>query len=144
ASGAAEVANAVAAALVKWDTDRARSGLERIAATVEAQITSLDEAAAVLLERSDPVSAQELTANIALRIDRQNYLHLVRALELESTGSLALFQSASPPFAPTGPRVMMNVVLASLFGLVVGYAIVLVVTTLRVQRKVPVKATSRG
>jgi uncharacterized protein involved in exopolysaccharide biosynthesis len=142
ASTAADVANAVAAALIKWDTDRARTGLGRVAATLEAQIASLSEAAAELQGRSDPVSAQELAANIALRIDQQNTLRLIRALELEGSGSLALFQSASTPLEASGPRVTMNVVLGAMFGLVLGYAIVLVVQTLRVDRKVPVKVAS--
>lgn len=139
ATVAADIANAVAEALVAWDTSRAREGMGRIAATLEAQVASLDQAVAELSERDDQFAAQELAATVSLRISQTNQLYLIRALQLEGTGSLALFQTAAAPVAPSGPRPVMNGILGAIFGLVVGYAVVLVIQTLRIERKAPVK-----
>lgn len=141
---AADTANALAEALVAWDTDRAREGLGRIAATLEAQVASLDEAVAELSDRDDQFAAQELAATVSLRVSQTNQLYLIRALQAEGTGLLALFQNATPPVSPSGPRPVMSGILGAIFGLVVGYAVVLVIQTLRIERKAPVRTASNS
>lgn len=132
---AAETANAVAAALVRWDDARASTHLNQIAATLESQLASLEEAAVTLERTDDPLASQELAANEALRIEQRNSLRLIRAMAGEKWGSLAVFQPATPPFGPSAPRPMMNTVLGFVFGMIVGYGVVLIYQTVRSRRR---------
>lgn len=136
AAVAARTANALADALIAWDAGRSSRELERIAGTLAVQISALEQAANDLIGLQDPVSVQELAANVDLLIDHRNSLRLVRAFQEEGSGSLTAFQRATPPSEPSAPRPVMSAVLGFVFGVVLGYGIVLVFQNLRaVDRK---------
>ncbi len=133
--GAADIANAVAAALISWDGRRSRSDLDQLATTLQGQIDSLKNADASLQGKTGAEATQTLAQNISLRIQRENDLRLVQVLRLQNTSSLAAFENASPPLSPSGPRIVLNTVLAFVLGLIVGYLVVGVYEALRLDRR---------
>lgn len=125
---ASAVANSVATALVSWDADRARSELTRIMAVLEQQVGDLDAEVASL---TNDQSNDQMAAIRQVRLDQIRQLSFVRALATQSLGTIEVFEYATPPTGPVGPRVMLNTALAAVLGMVVAYGVILMIDALR-------------
>lgn len=147
---AATAANAVAQAMLQWDTQRATQNLQTIVETLESQITALDDEIAQLdtsraaaaaavgaaddgdaraaadaeaAARSQYTSARE--GVITLRADRTNQLNAARALITSAVGHLEVLEPATPSLEPVSPRPTRNAALAFVLGLFLVYGLVL-------------------
>lgn len=121
---AAAVANAIAEELVAWDRQRARQGLSQGVAALERAITAIDT---------------ELLGNGALSADRRATLtdlqeqrsqELAQARDANASavaiGLIEPLREATPPERPVGPRLVLNVAIAAVLGLIAGYGSLLV------------------
>lgn len=121
---AAAVANAIAEELVAWDQQRARSGLDQGIAALERSVAAIDE---------------ELRSNAALPDDRRATLTALRAERSEelgrardagasavTVGLIEPLRTATTPEVAVGPRLVLNVAIAGLLGLVAGYGLLLI------------------
>jgi capsular polysaccharide biosynthesis protein len=118
ASRASDLANAVAAAAVRWDAARATRALAVIVESLAAQIAAIE---AELPASTDGALTDGLTRN---RADLQLQLSSARALSAAAVGRLEVLERAAPPSSPVAPRPVRNAVVAALFAVLVVYATV--------------------
>ena len=117
---AADVANAMALALLDWDQQRSRDNLNRIMAALEEQIAALTEQI-LILQVTPGVAADQLDGQVRLRAERQQQLVSVRALSASVVGMLDIIEPAA---APDGPIIPMP----TTYAVVAFVALLLVVT----------------
>jgi succinoglycan biosynthesis transport protein ExoP len=111
ATGAAQLANGVADALIAYRTNNQKSLLRAQAASLEDQLSRFSG-------RADPSS-------VAAASDLRTQLAQVRA-ELAAAGpDLAILTPASPPTGPSSPHPRRNGAIGLLVGLVLGIALAL-------------------
>lgn len=122
---AADLANAIAEELIVWDYTRAQSRLEQGVAAIERSIAAIDVA---LTDADAPLTDDRRQALVALR-DEQ-----LAGLERTRTATAAAvyvplvdrLSTAPVPTDPVSPRPALNVAIAVVLGLMVGYGVVLV------------------
>ena len=116
---ARDLANAVAAAAVRWDERRATRSLETIIASLQAQIASID---AELAAATEDAPLEGLTRN---RAELQLQLSSARALRTAAVGRLELLEQAQAPRAAIAPRPTRNAALAGMLAVLVTYGLLL-------------------
>lgn len=123
---ATDVANAIAEELIIWDRERARRILARGTSAVSRAIREIDVELAGDL---DPTRRADL---VALRDQHVQELELAARVSTSAllVGLLEPLRFASPPEQPIGPRVVFTTFVAIVAGLVLGYALVLVLSAL--------------
>lgn len=122
---AADVANAVAAALVAWDVERATRSVGQVVTALEQQIGALTEQIRALQALGDPARQSEIDGLISLRAQQQQSLAVARAMGVSAIGRLEVIQQAVPNPSPVAPRPLVSALLAALAGFVVAYGIVI-------------------
>ncbi len=121
---AADIANAIAKALVDWDTGRASKNIMEVVTTLEQQITALDEQIATLQGMGDSVTQDQLDGRISLRAQQQEQLYYARALSNSAKGLLDIIEPAMVPLNPVSPKPKLNAALAFVLGLFLSYLVV--------------------
>jgi len=118
AERARDIANAIAAAAVTWDEQRATRALEVIVESLQAQIASIDlEIAAA---GDTPIEGLTRTrADLALQLSS------ARALRSGAVGRLELLETAVAPRTPVSPRPIRNAALAGLLAIFLTYGLLL-------------------
>ncbi len=122
---AAADANAIAEALIDWDRNRAREMVANSIAAIERSITDLDDEIAAAVAAGDAAGAQRLqTQGATLREQRVRELESARARSASAVvvGLLESLSVAQPPGQPIGPRLVFNVFVALVLGIVFGYS----------------------
>jgi len=123
---AAAYANAVANSLIDWDRNRAREMVANSISALERSVTALDSEIASAVASGDAAEAQRLQAlGATMREQRVRELETARARSASAVivGLLENLSVAEPPITPSGPRLVFNVFLAVLLGLVLGYSV---------------------
>ncbi|MCA1789609.1 MAG: AAA family ATPase [Thioalkalivibrio sp.] len=122
ATYAATIANAVAEQLMDWDRDRARRNLTRGVAGIEQAL------AEIVAELATTTDAERRATLEVLREERQADLELARATSASAVvvGLLEPLRLASPPEQAIGPRVVFSTFVATVLGLVAGYALIFI------------------
>lgn len=115
APASARRANAVAAALVDWDYQRASRNVGQRIDTLEAQIRSLDESIESLRLMGAVASPLEIENRVSLRAQQQEELSYARALLDSAAGLLTVVEPATPSATPVAPRPLLNAALAAVF-----------------------------
>lgn len=123
---AADYANALSGALIDWDRNRAREMVANSIAAIERSISDIDAEIATAVAAGDAASAQRLQALGATQREQR-----VRELESARTrsasavvvGLLEPLSVAQPPAEAIGPRLVFNVFVALVLGLIFGYAV---------------------
>lgn len=115
---ARDLANAVAAAAVRWDELRATRSLETIIDTLEAQIAAIDAE----LAATEGAPTDGLTLS---RGELQLQLTSARALRTAAVGRVELLEEAEAPRAPASPRPLVNAALAGVLSIMLVYGIAL-------------------
>lgn len=118
ATYAANMANAVAQALVSWDRNRVRETFARTIATLQQSIKELDA-------QIGASSGNAQRALVTLRDQRTHDLQSVQSMNASSV-TVALLEplsAATVPTAPVGPRLMFKTAIATLLGLLGGFAL---------------------
>src|SRR5690606_45575 len=121
---AADVANAVASALVAWDVERATRSVGQVVQALEQQIAALTEQVRALQALGDPARQSEIDGLISLRAQQQQSLAVARAMGVRASGRLEVIRQAVAGAVPVAPRPLVNGLLAALAGLAVAYGIV--------------------
>lgn len=123
---ATEVANTIAEELIIWDRERARRILARGTSAISRTIREID---VELGGTVDPTRQAEL---LALRDQRVEELELAARISTSAlvVGLLEPLRFASPPEQPVGPRVVFQTFVATVLGVVLGYAFLLVLSAL--------------
>ena len=124
AEGAAQRATALARALVEWDEARAKSSIDELVTSLEAQTTSISEQIRAL-QASDAAQAQ-IDAQIALLADRVSRLNNAKTLSEATNTLLNVLQEGSVPSRPVSPRPLFDATLAALLGIFLTYGLLLV------------------
>jgi len=123
---AADYANAIANGLIDWDRNRAREMVANSISALERSVTQLDSEIAAAVSSGDAAEAQRLQAlGATLREQRVRELEAARARSASAVivGLLENLSVATPPIMASGPRLVFNVFLAVLLGLVLGYGV---------------------
>ncbi len=121
---AAKGADAIASALVAWDTARSRKSLTRVADSIAAQINALKEQAQALTGTEGNVAAQLLRENVNLQLQQEGNLVVAKALANLNTGSLEVLQPAAPPSSPASPRPLVDTIVGFGVGLILTYGVI--------------------
>ena len=116
---ARDLANAIAAAAVRWDEQRATRSLETIVASLQAQIASID---AELTAAGADTPVEGLVRN---RAELQLQLSSARALRTAAVGRLELLEAAEAPRERVAPRPTRNAALAALLAVFLTYGLLL-------------------
>jgi len=117
---ARDVANAVAAAAIRWDEQRATLAIENIIESLTAQIGSIDAELAAGTTDGAPVDGlQRARTDLALQLSS------ARALRSGAVGRLELLEGADAPRAPVSPRPLRSAAVAGLFGVLLVYGLLL-------------------
>lgn len=122
---AADRANALAAALVDWDKQRATEGIEQIITALQRQIDQLAEQIRSLQALGDASRQTEITGLINLRAQQQQAQSQAQALRVSAIGRLTVLQQAAVPAVPIAPRPMFTAVLAIAIAVLLTYALLL-------------------
>jgi len=124
---AAKAANALGAALLHWDTARAKQNLQVVVNTLETQVQSFDSEIAALSSAPDGGASaiSQLDGLRTLRADRTMQLNAVRALSASAVGLLEVLEPARPALEPSRPRPTRNAALAFALGIFLVYALLL-------------------
>lgn len=123
---AAAEANAIAEALIGWDRNRAREMVANSIAAIERSISDLDDEIAAAVASGDAAEAQRLqTQGATLREQRVRELESARTRSASAVvvGLLESLSEAQPPGQPIGPRLVFNVFVALVLGLIFGYSV---------------------
>lgn len=126
---AADYANAFAVALTDWDRSRAKELVANGIAAIERSIQDIDASIAAAVESGDAAGAQRQQAlSATLREQRVRELESARARSASAVvvGLLESLSVAQPPAEAIGPRLVFNVFVAVVLGLIFGYAAQLV------------------
>jgi polysaccharide biosynthesis transport protein len=118
-------ANAVAAALVEWDRRRAAESMNRVIATLEQQIEALSEQVRSLQTIGDAAGLAQVDGLVRLRAEQQQQLAYARALVASAEGLVSIIQPADSSPRQVAPRPLLSAGIATLFGIVLAYALVL-------------------
>jgi succinoglycan biosynthesis transport protein ExoP len=105
-------ANAVADALMQWDTGRTAHTLNIVIATLEEQITALDAQLSELDTATEDFQDQHNSLT-TLKAEQQIQLSLTRALSNSAVGFLEVLEPATTPLAPISPQPLRNAIAAS-------------------------------
>lgn len=125
ASGSALTANAVADALIAWDTRRANQALTSSLATLSAQVDALEDQLRALSLEPDVAGTAGLTARQALLQERSAQLADLSSKLGEGRSSLTMLRSAVAPLKPASPSSAFIAAVAFLLGLFIGYGVTL-------------------
>jgi non-specific protein-tyrosine kinase len=138
---AALIANSLVVEFAKQNQNRqevryqaSKQSLETQMARMEEQISQVIEQLVALGDEGDESERVRLESLQAQY--RQTFASLlqsyeaVRLAEAQSTSSLVPVETASPPAAPIGPKVMQNALLAAVIGLIVGVGVILLIEAL--------------
>lgn len=123
---AAAYANAFADALIDWDRSRARDVVQNSIAAIERSIEDIDREIAAAVASGDADDAQKLqAAGATLREQRVRELDSARARSASAVvvGLLEHLSVARPPAEAIGPRLVFNVFVALVLGLLLGYGV---------------------
>ncbi|WP_027881469.1 polysaccharide biosynthesis tyrosine autokinase [Meiothermus rufus] len=118
AQKAAELANAWASSLMRWDDERVRGSFGNYRESLEAQLAVVRNQIAREGNRTNE-DFSGLLASLQRDID------LVRALERSASGQLSLIDQAIPPVRPASPRPALYGAVAFAVGLVLGLGLLL-------------------
>ena len=118
AERARDLANAIAAAAVAWDEQRATRALEVIVESLQAQIASID----LEITASGDAPVEGL---VRTRADLALQLSSARALRSGAVGRLELLETADAPREPVSPRPVRNAALAGLLAVFLTYGLLL-------------------
>jgi len=122
---AADLANAIADELVVWDYTRAQTRLMQGVAAIERSIAAID---VELADGAAPITEARRQALVTLRGEHEAALDRTRtaaaaAVYVPLTERLS---TAVPPTDRVAPRPVLNVAIAVLLGLMLGYGLVLI------------------
>ncbi len=120
AQKAAELANAWASSLMRWDDERVRGSFGNYRESLEAQMIAVQNQIVRETNRSN-----NLSDLLALRASLQRDIDLIRALERSASGQLSLIDRAIPPVRPASPRPGLYAAVAFAMGLVLGLGLLL-------------------
>ena len=126
---AANTANALADALLRWDRGRAENNLRKIADTLEQQIATLDEQVRSLQAESE-ANENEISAQLQLRETQRQQLFYARTLQTSAIGLLETVEPALAPLRPVAPRPALNGALAFILGIFLTYGVLLLLAAL--------------
>ena len=118
-------ADAVAAALVRWDIERATRALESILAGLEAQIEAIDAEIEAATAAGPDEAAAEIAGLERARADLVLQRSSARALRSGAVGRVELFETATEPLTPHRPRPLRDGAFAAVLGLMVAFGVVL-------------------
>lgn len=115
-------ADAIAAALVAWDVNRATETLETITESLAAQIIAIDEEirAAAAFDLTDTAAGLLRT-----RADLVVQHSQARALRTAAVGRVELFETAEVPSSPASPRPVRNAAIAALLAVFATYGLLM-------------------
>ena len=121
---AADLANAIARGLVDWDRDRARQTIDGGVTALERSLADLD---ARLADPDPALTAAQIATLTSLRAQRAQALEDARSRAAAAVpiATIAPLRAAEPPERAVGPRLVLNVAIALVLGLVLGYGLVL-------------------
>lgn len=123
---AARKADAVAAALLRWDAGRAQYTLNTVITTLENQVAALATRINQLNTLTEDSLVEDERIGLAtLRAQQQTQLGLARALSHSVVGLLEVIEPATTPRTPISPRPVRNAVLASILTFALVYVVVL-------------------
>lgn len=111
----ADLANAVADALLEWDRNRATNGLKSILGTLDEQISALD--AEISRLSTSGANIAEIASLESLRAERFQQRNAANAMLTSAVGHLETLESALVPVAPFSPRSLQSSALAFVLGL---------------------------
>jgi polysaccharide biosynthesis transport protein len=117
AARSAAIANAVAAAAIKWDEGRATRTLETIIEALHAQIAGIDA------ELSTPLDANTREGLLRSRGDLSIQLSSARALRNAAVGRLEPLEAAIIPTFAVAPNPMRTAIVAGLLAAILVYAV---------------------
>lgn len=123
---AAAYANVLAEALIGWDRNRAREMVTNSITALERSISDIDAEIATTVVAEDAASAQRLQVlGAKQREQRVRELESARALSVSAVvvGLLETLSVAQPPAEAIGPRLVFNVFVALILGLIFGYSV---------------------
>lgn len=123
---AAQRANAVADALVDWDTRRASLRTSRSIATLQETILGLTDQIRSLQLQNDAALRDQINGLITLRADYQQRLNTAQALSSSAIGLLEVLQPAIPSNRPVSPRPTFSAVVAFIVGVFLSYLALLI------------------
>ena len=123
---AAAVANAISDELIRWDRERAYRTMTRGVEQIERSIAEIDR------ELAGDLSVERRETLLSLRQQRSEELTRASAIAASSfvVGLLEPLRAASPPERAIGPRVVFTTVIAVLLGLVGGYGVLAIRSSL--------------
>lgn len=126
---AAQKANALGAALMAWDIQRARTNAEEMIKALEGNLQALDSQLqrALSADAVDQITVESLRDR---RADNLVSLETARALRLSAVGYVELLEPALAPAEPRFPSPVRNSVLAFVLGGVLAYVLLLTKLTL--------------
>lgn len=116
-------ANAVAASLLAWDTERATRNLQTVIDTLEMQIAALDAQMGELA--AGAAESLELESLRTLRAQQSVQLNSARALLQSAVGRLEILEPALTPLEPVAPSPVRNAALAFVLGIFLTYGLLL-------------------
>ena len=120
---AAQLANAVAQALLAWDKDRASSHLQTVVSTLKGQIKSLD--AEIVAEKAHPTqTGSDLNGLQQLKAQQSLELNAAQALQSSVVGNLEIVSPAQSPDSPISPRPKLAAVIAAVLAFMASYLLV--------------------
>jgi polysaccharide biosynthesis transport protein len=115
---ARDLANAVAAAAVAWDVERATRSLETIIASLSAQMESIDDELAVAAP-ADVAGLERARTDLSLQLSS------ARALRTGAVGRIELFDGALMPVRPVSPRPLFSAVVAAFMAVFAVYGLLM-------------------
>lgn len=119
---AADAANLIAEELVAWDRERARRSIERSIAALRSTLGDLEDQRSAAAAAGETARVEQLD----VLIDRRER-ELATALDLSANalvvGLLEPLREVTAPERPVAPRVLFTTLVATLLGIVVGYAV---------------------
>ncbi|MDQ3459428.1 MAG: P-loop NTPase, partial [Deinococcota bacterium] len=132
-AGAANAANALAEALLRWERGLGSENLEAISAALREQISGLDEQMENLRQGANAASAEvqdQIGGLATLRAQRQAELSQISALSNSVVSRLRVLQPAPVPRQPAPLSTTRNAAIAVILGLLLSYGVMLVRATL--------------
>lgn len=117
---ARDLANAIAAAAVRWDRERATRTLETIIVSLEGQIASLDEEIRTAGFDAPIDGLMQNRAELQLQLSSAR-----RALPTAAVGRLEVLESATTPRARIAPRPARSAAIAAVFAVLLTYGLLL-------------------
>lgn len=123
--GAAQSANALAQALVRWDERRATQGVTRAVETLEDQVEALSEDIRALQVTGGAEAQAQIDVLRSQLAERQSNLNNARVLRNSAMGRLEVLDPAAVPTTPITGNIMINTALAFVLGVMLVYGLLL-------------------